>query len=170
MLNLTPATRAAAELVAGVPDDLCTSPTLCPETTVGDLLDHLDQLSTAAAAGQASGNDAGSPPEPDAARLGPDWSERITGNLAALADAWSEESAWTGMTHAGGLDLPAEIAGVVALDELVVHGWDLAVASGQRVAFPPDLLEAAYAFVEANGRPKSRRNSGTVRGARPRPR
>jgi uncharacterized protein (TIGR03086 family) len=53
------------------------------------------------------------------------------------------------MTNAGGLELPGEMASVGALDELVVHGWDLAVARGQRVTFPPDLLEAATAFVEA---------------------
>jgi uncharacterized protein (TIGR03086 family) len=53
------------------------------------------------------------------------------------------------MTYAGGLELPADMAGVVALDEVVVHGWDLAVASGQSAAFPPDLVEAASVFVEA---------------------
>jgi uncharacterized protein (TIGR03086 family) len=151
MLNLAPATRTLADLVAGIPDDLLAFPTPCPEATVGALLDHVDQLSTAfiAAASKTPLDDAGAPPKPDAARLGPDWRERIVRNLTSLAGAWSEASAWTGVTHAGGLELPAEMAGVVALDEVVVHGWDLAVASGQRFACAPDLLEAAYAFVEA---------------------
>ncbi len=35
------------------------------------------------------------------------------------------------MTKAGGVDLPGEVAGLVALDELVVHGWDVARATGQ---------------------------------------
>ena len=35
------------------------------------------------------------------------------------------------MTQAGGVDLPGEVAGLVALNELVVHGWDIATASGQ---------------------------------------
>jgi hypothetical protein len=35
------------------------------------------------------------------------------------------------MTKAGGLDLPGEMAGVIALDEIVVHGWDVARSSGQ---------------------------------------
>ena len=53
------------------------------------------------------------------------------------------------MTRAGGVDLPAEVAGVVALNEVVVHGWDIAVASGQRFSCEPSLLEAAYGFVQA---------------------
>jgi uncharacterized protein (TIGR03086 family) len=134
-----------------VPDELLTAPTPCPDTTVGDLLDHLDQLATAftAAAHKTSRPEDGPPPRPDAARLGPDWRARISANLAALADAWSEPSAWDGMTSAGGLELPGAMAAVVALDEVVIHGWDLAVAGGQRVTFPPDLLEIAYGFVEA---------------------
>ena len=64
----------------------------------------------------------------DASRLVDDWRSRIPRDLAALAAAWRDPEAWTGMTRAGGIDLPGEIAGVVALDELVVHGWDVARA------------------------------------------
>ena len=35
------------------------------------------------------------------------------------------------MTQAGPVDLPGEVAALVALDEVVVHGWDLARATGQ---------------------------------------
>ena len=45
------------------------------------------------------------------------------------------------MTRAGGIDLPGEVAGLVALDEVVIHGWDLAVATGQ--PYQPDDATAA---------------------------
>lgn len=48
-----------------------------------------------------------------------------------------------------GSDLPAEIAGVIALDEVIVHGWDLAVATGQPYICDSDLIQAAYGFVES---------------------
>lgn len=32
---------------------------------------------------------------------------------------------------AGGVDLPRQVAGLVALDEVVLHGWDVAKATGQ---------------------------------------
>ena len=43
------------------------------------------------------------------------------------------------MTMAGPIELPGEVAALVALDEVVVHGWDLARATGQ----PYDPDEAA---------------------------
>jgi uncharacterized protein (TIGR03086 family) len=51
------------------------------------------------------------------------------------------------MTRAGGVEIPGEIAGVVALDEVVVHGWDLARASGQPYECDPGVLEVVHGFV-----------------------
>jgi uncharacterized protein (TIGR03086 family) len=64
-----------------------------------------------------------------------------------MADAWKDPEAWTGMTRAGGIDLPGEVAGLVALDELVIHGWDVAKASGQPYDVDPADLEAVRGFV-----------------------
>ncbi|HEY0560282.1 MAG TPA: hypothetical protein VGD03_08380, partial [Frankiaceae bacterium] len=60
---------------------------------------------------------------PDAGRLGDDWRDRLTARLGALADAWDGPDAWAGSTHVGGGELPAEAAGLAALDEVLVHGW-----------------------------------------------
>src|SRR5512135_2478994 len=86
---------------------------------------------------------------PDAARLGTDWRTRIPERLAGLAAAWRDQAAWTGVTNVGGQDLPGEVAGVIALDEVVVHGWDIAVASRQSFRCEPQLVEAAYRFVRS---------------------
>jgi uncharacterized protein (TIGR03086 family) len=64
-----------------------------------------------------------------------------------LADAWRDPEAWTGMTKAGGVELPGEVAGLVALDEIVIHGWDIARASGQEYDCDPASLEAVHGFV-----------------------
>jgi uncharacterized protein (TIGR03086 family) len=39
------------------------------------------------------------------------------------------------------------VAGLVALDELVVHGWDIARATGQPYDCDPASLEAVHGFV-----------------------
>jgi uncharacterized protein (TIGR03086 family) len=52
------------------------------------------------------------------------------------------------MTQVGGQDLPGEVAGVIALDEVIVHGWDMAVACGQSFACEDRLSEAALGFVK----------------------
>ena len=64
-----------------------------------------------------------------------------------MAEAWRAPEAWEGMTRAGGIDLPGEVAGLVALDELVVHGWDVARASGQDFTCDEASLEAVHGFV-----------------------
>jgi len=149
LLDLEPATRRMADLISGVPDALLGAPTPCPAYTLGDLLDHVGGLTIAfTAAATKEFGDASSPgPSGDATRLGDDWRARIPRDLAALAEAWRDPAAWTGTTQAGGLELPGEVAGMVALDELVVHGWDVARASGQ--AFDPDRpsLDAVHSFV-----------------------
>ncbi len=152
MFDLQPATDVMAALVESVRDEQLTAPTPCPELTVGDLLDHIDGLSLAFTAAATKTPPAGGsqPPSADVARLGTDWRTRIPQRLTALAGAWREETAWHGMTQAGGLDLPADIAGAVAVDEIVVHGWDLAVATGQNFRCTPELLGAAYGFAKSS--------------------
>lgn len=148
-VDLTPATKRLAELIRQVtPGDL-DKPTPCPAYTVGDLLDHIGGLSLAftAAATKQTDDLAGMAPSGDASRLGEDWQVDIPRDLDALAAAWRTPDAWTGDTKAGGMDMPAQTAGLVAADELVVHGWDLARATGQSYELPPELLVAAHEFL-----------------------
>ncbi len=131
-LDLEPATRATADVVAGVRDDQLGDPTPCPTYTVGDLVDHVLGLSSAFTAAarkhrpEGSGNASG-----DASRLPEGWRESTAAALAELAEAWRDPAAYDGMTQAGPVELPGEVAAMVALNEVVVHGWDLAVATRQ---------------------------------------
>lgn len=159
MVDLAPAARQMTVLLGGIGDDQLTAPTPCESTTLGDLVDHVNGLSQAftAAATKDLGPVTSAAPAPDAARLDADWRAQIPAQLDALVAAWAEPSAWQGMTQAGGVSLPAEVAGRVVLNELVLHGWDIARASGQpfdcgaallrecleslAAMFPPDQLD-----------------------------
>lgn len=149
MLALEPATTAVADVIGRVRDDQLADPTPCTGSTVGDLLDHVDGFCAAftAAARKAPPPQSGRS-SADAANLGADWRDALPRKLAELAAAWSEPDAWSGTTHAGGLEMPAATTGLVALDEVIVHGWDIAAATGQRIAFPDDLVQAAAGWVE----------------------
>jgi uncharacterized protein (TIGR03086 family) len=149
LIDLEPATRRMAALISGVPEERLDGPTPCPAYSVGDLVDHVGGLALAftAAATKASGAAGSQGPSGDASRLGDDWRARIPLDLTGLAEAWRQPAAWSGMTQAGGVDLPGEIAGLVALDELVLHGWDVAHATGQAYDCEPEILEAVYQFV-----------------------
>lgn len=55
-------------------------------------------------------------------------------------------AAWEGMTQAGGVDLPAEVMGMVALSELVLHGWDVAHAADIAFDIPDEILQVVFDF------------------------
>jgi uncharacterized protein (TIGR03086 family) len=151
MLNIEPAIRVLIGLIEGVRNDQLTAPTPCRECTLGGLIDHVSGFSMTftAAAGESQLDSGGPGPAADASGLEDDWRIQIPERLVSLAAAWRSESAWSGMTQAGGRDLPAEMAGVITLDEVLVHGWDISVASGQDFTCDPLLVQAAYDFVTA---------------------
>jgi uncharacterized protein (TIGR03086 family) len=159
-IDLEPAARRLGALVEGIDDAALDRPTPCPEYRLGDLLEHVGGLAVAfgAAATKTGAELSGAGPAGDASRLPADWRTRIPQDLVAMAEAWRHPEAWTGMTQAGGIDLPGEVAGLVALDELVIHGWDVARASGQPYEATEAELEAVRAFVApmADGPPEER--------------
>ena len=149
IVDLGPAAQRLADLVARVGDDELGKPTPCPAYTLGDLIEHVGGLALAftAAANKDGGRYANQQAAGDASRLGEDWRVRIPRDLATLAGAWRDPAAWAGTTRIAGSDGPAEIIGLAAADELVVHGWDVARATAQPYACEPGLLAAAEGFL-----------------------
>jgi len=149
IVDLGPAAQRLADLVARVSDDELGNPTPCPAYTVGDLVEHVGGLALAftAAANKERSKYNEEPAPGSAERLGDDWRTRIPRDLASLAQAWRNPEAWTGMTRIAGDDSPSSVVGLVAADELVVHGWDVARATGQPYDPEPAVLDAARSFL-----------------------
>ncbi|MFG3016077.1 TIGR03086 family metal-binding protein [Streptomyces cinerochromogenes] len=151
MIDLGPQTRIVARLAESVTDEQLTAATPCPDQTVRHLLGHLLMLSVAFR--DAARKDLGTTTDtrPDAVPwdLGPGWREELPKALDELADAWRDPAAWTGDTRAGGVDLPGAVAGAVVADELVIHGWDLARATGRPYTPDPAALDSALTFLRA---------------------
>ncbi|UUU38203.1 TIGR03086 family metal-binding protein [Streptomyces sp. NBC_00162] len=150
-LDLGPQAQIVARLAAGVSDGRLADPTPCPEYAVGNLLGHLAGLAVAFrdAARKNLGPTTDTAPDTAVPSLPAGWREELPRVLGELAEAWRDPAAWTGMTRAGGVDLPGEIAGAVAVDELVIHGWDLARATGQDYAPDQAALRASHTFLLA---------------------
>ncbi len=142
MLDLTPTTDRTAALVAGVREEHLTAPTPSEGTSVQVLLQHLLGLTVAFrdAAAKLQGPTTQTPAGPVTDPLPDGWREQLATRLGELAAAWQDPAAWDGMTTAGGVTFPAEACGLVALDEVLLHGWDLAVATGQ--PYEPTEAEA----------------------------
>jgi uncharacterized protein (TIGR03086 family) len=151
MIDLNAAVAELQRTAGGVTDAQLDASTPCAGRTIRGLLGHIIGLSMAfrAAAdkelGPLTDTDPGSDGWPDA---GDDWREELAARLPELASAWAEPDAWQGMTRAGGLDLPGDVAGLVALDEIVLHGWDLARATGQEYHCDETVARVLLDFVE----------------------
>ena len=157
LIDFTPAVRQLVRLLSGVTDDQFATRTPCDEYTVGDLVDHIDNFALAftAAATKDFGEQTTATPDPGAANLGPDWRTRVPARLETLADAWAKPDAWDGDTQAGGVTFPAAVMGRFALDEVVIHGWDLARATGQPFTCDQSSLDVLEPLVtpQPNGDP-----------------
>lgn len=148
-LDLQPVADQMAAVTAKITDDQLDRPTPCTESDVTTILGHVCGLTVAFrdAARKLEGPTTTTPPA-DAPQPPPDdWRSALPGQLNELAAAWREDGATEGMTTAGGVQMPAEIMLVVANNELLLHAWDLAVATGQVYDPPAANLEASYAMV-----------------------
>ncbi|MFD2093986.1 TIGR03086 family metal-binding protein [Blastococcus deserti] len=149
-LDLGPPTAEVSRVVAGVRDDQLTGPTPCEGMPVAALLDHLVGL-TVAFRLAAEKADLPGGPSADASHLAPDWRTRLPAQLAALAAAWREPSAWVGTAEVAGVRMPAPAMAAVAVDEVLVHGWDLAAATGQDYRPDPASVQACLEMVGDRG-------------------
>lgn len=150
LVDLGPAGERLVAVAANVTDDQLDGPTPCAGRTVGQLVQHLAGLTLAFRA--AADKDLGpltdtSPDDAGWPEAEPGWREALAERVPALAAAWRNPEAWEGMTRAGGVDLPGQVGGLVALDEIVLHGWDLARATGQAYDCDDATAEACMAFV-----------------------
>ncbi|MEU3690578.1 TIGR03086 family metal-binding protein [Streptomyces narbonensis] len=148
-IDLGAAAERVARLAEGVDDAWLDAPTPCPEYAVRELLGHLAGLAVAFrdAARKQFGPTTGTPPSSSRPVLPDDWRTALPKVLDELAAAWREPGAWEGDTQAGGIDLPAAVMGRIALDELLIHGWDLARATGQAYAVSEEELRVSEALL-----------------------
>ncbi|NUP25260.1 MAG: TIGR03086 family protein [Nocardia sp.] len=146
--DLSAAAAALADTVAAIGDEQLDLRTPA-DLPVRAILEHVGGLAEAfrAAATKEAAGESAAPEFGSGATLAPDWRNRIPAQLKALAAAWQQPAAWEGDTEAGGVVMPAAITARVALDELVIHAWDLARATGRGVEVADSDLEILLQFL-----------------------
>lgn len=145
MIDLEPAAAELTRLIGRVGDDELGHPTPCREWDVAGLLAHIHQFAYV-----FTMNARKAPIRPPNGLVA-DWSAAIPAQLDELARAWRNESAWQGRVSAGGIEMDAAHNGVVAIEELTVHGWDLARAIGQPLDVDDEGLDQVERFFELFG-------------------
>lgn len=144
MIDFRAASDALADLITQVDDEDLARATPCESYTVSDLLMHIDEGATGftAAAGGETSSPAVRAIDDDASR------NQIADHIRDLAKAWAEPRAWDGDSDLAGLELPNQTWGKIAMTEVIVHGWDLAVATNRGFVPPESVVLACHEHVE----------------------
>ncbi|MBB3728095.1 TIGR03086 family metal-binding protein [Nonomuraea dietziae] len=133
---MTRATERTSGLVRAVPREQFASPTPCAEFDVKGLITHLEWVAELFESLGRKG------PYVEQGSYAGDFPERAERTLAS----WSRREAWDGTDSVMGLPMTA-LAHMYLVD-MVVHGWDLAVATGQPYEPEPEAVSRALAFSE----------------------
>ena len=144
---ISKAAESAKSVVASVEPSQFNDPTPCSDFNVKQLANHMAGLLMGAETA-ARKQPRVAPPEP-----APDIVGEHPGPIyAELADkavaAWSEPGAFDGNVEFGPGEMPAQMAGAITLMEIAVHGWDLAVATGQSYSLDPEVAAATFEAVK----------------------
>ncbi|QKW11580.1 TIGR03086 family metal-binding protein [Verrucosispora sp. NA02020] len=137
-------------VVRAVRDDQLHLPTPCRDYAVRDLLNHLYDVVVAFQA-LAAREQVTFAAKPD--HLGQGWRDRFEAETRRLVAAWSDPASEEGVSP--GMGMPQPVVGGMALLDLTVHGWDLAVATGQPYEAAPQtvpVLRELVAQLGAQGR------------------
>ena len=140
---------ATGRIVAGIRPDQLSEPTPCKEWDVKAVLDHTTTVLTRfrSTALRQPPPEAGPTPTGDAG-------DDFVGAYRAAADstlaAWTRPGALEGNCRMPfGVEWPATTAAGINITDTLVHGWDLARATGQEAAFDPVLAADVLEFCRA---------------------
>ena len=140
------ATAWTATKVAGAATQL-DAPTPCTEWTVRRLIDHLLWGQAMFATGPAGGTIA--PPEgPPPALVGDDPAAQYERARRETIAAYGAPGVMEGMITGFAAGAPAIVVLGIAFCDQLIHGWDLACATGQDTTMPPDLAAVGRQLLE----------------------
>ncbi|MGC4933770.1 TIGR03086 family metal-binding protein [Gordonia sp. DT30] len=137
------ATRWATDLIGGVRDDQLDSPTPCDDFDVRTLAGHLVAVAGRAVALAERGDVDGTPridDRHDAATY-----RQLSDHAIEL---WADDAKLAAPVKVPWGDVPGAGALWGYVNETLVHGWDLAVATGQDPEADPALAQAALAVAQ----------------------
>ncbi len=136
---------AVQQIVDRVRPDQMDLATPCTDWTVRDVIDHVVKGNAWAAATLAS--ESGSAPRPtgDVDLIGDDPAAAFAATSAQMAAAFAAPGALAKMVDLPFGRMPGVAFAGFRMGDLLVHGWDIAKATGQSTDFAPALNEGALA-------------------------
>jgi len=141
-------------LIAAVGTSQAELATPCSGWDVRALVRHMagQDLRNFLAAARGETADWQAPPD----ELGEDWTAAFRDRAAPLRSVWRAADLDQPVAMPGGEEAPLRSRADQQITELTVHGWDLAMATGQQAGLDPALAEHALGWSHGMLRPEYR--------------
>jgi uncharacterized protein (TIGR03086 family) len=148
--EMTDAADAAARTVGNVHESQLGRPTPCDDWDVRTLLNHLIVWTSYSLEARAHGDSVAQDLIDRDFAADPGFAADYRAQLDRALSAWSDPAKWEGSLDVMGSPMPAADVAALNIAEMVLHGWDLAAATGQAYTVSEPAAAAAMRAVEAN--------------------
>jgi len=148
--ELTDAAGATALVVDDVTRAQFSDRTPCGEWDVQALLNHVILWTSYSLERRAEGESVAPELMERDFAAAPGFAADYRAQLDRALAAWADPAVWDRELDVMGSKTPAADVAALIIAEMVLHGWDLAAATGQTYAVSDRAAEAALAAVEAN--------------------
>jgi uncharacterized protein (TIGR03086 family) len=148
--EMTDAADAAARTVAHVDASQFGRPTPCADWDVRTLLNHLILWTSYSLAARAQGESVSQDLMDRDFAAGPGFAAGYRAQLDRALTAWADPATWERSLDVMGSPTPSADVAALNIAEMVLHGWDLAAATGQAYTVSEPAAAAALRAVEAN--------------------
>lgn len=142
------AAAQAARVVTGGVSTPLDSPTPCADWDLRTLLNHTILWTAYSAERRAHGESVAEDLMSKDFTAEPDYAEKYQAQLDKAVRAWSDPEAWNRELNVMGNATPAKDVGAMLIMETVLHGWDIAKATGQDYRVSPELADALLITVQ----------------------
>ena len=147
--EMASAAAEAAKVVSGVPEGTLDGPTPCHDWDLRTLLNHTILWTSYSAERRAHGESVAEDLMTKDFTAEPGFREDYARQIDRAVMAWADQKSWEGELGVMGDATPAADVGAMLIMEMVLHGWDVAKATGQEYACGDAVAEALLSTVGA---------------------
>jgi uncharacterized protein (TIGR03086 family) len=145
------AAAETARVVVGATETALDQPTPCADWDLRTLLNHTILWTSYSAERRAHGESVAEDLMSKDFTAEPGFAQDYEAQVNKAVQAWSEPAAWAGDRNVMGSAMPAADIAAMLIMETVLHGWDVATATGQDYHCDEQVAQAVLATVQAQG-------------------
>jgi len=151
--EMAAAAAQAARVVSGAPDEKSAldGPTPCQDWDLRKLLNHTILWTAYSAERRAHGESVAEELMDKDFTAQPGYQADYVAQLDRSVRAWSDPQAWEGDIGVMGNATPAADVAAMLIMETVLHGWDVAKATGQEYACDDAVAQVTLDTIQAQG-------------------